>query len=201
MTAQVKPAEILFFWFEQFGALQAHHAQYNRLWFVNSQQTDLRIRQQFEPAIQAALRGDLQDWDNAPDSCLALILLLDQFTRNSYRATPAAFAGDDRALSLTLHALDMDFPAKVEPVRRVFYYLPLEHAEDLALQNRCVELMADLIQEQADEHDMYQGFYNYAVWHREVIERYGRFPHRNAILQRESTPAELEYLKQPGSGF
>jgi uncharacterized protein (DUF924 family) len=126
-------------------------------------------------------------------------LLLDQFPRNAYRGTPLAFAGDARAQEVTLMGLERGYQQRFTPLERLFFYLPLEHAENLALQDRSVELMRQL-EAEAPELAKAQ-LADYAERHRAVIARFGRFPHRNEILGRESTPEEFEFLAEPGSSF
>jgi uncharacterized protein (DUF924 family) len=139
----------------------------------------------------------LRDWDATPHGALARLIVLDQFTRNVYRGTPRAFAGDARALALAVAMTQEGLDQQLPPMLRAFAYLPFEHAEDLAMQAHAVELFQRLSQAQPG----FDGMLDYALRHQEVIARFGRFPHRNAILGRPSTPEEVEFLRQPGSGF
>lgn len=178
----------------------AHQAQ----WFTKSPAFDAQLRERFGTAVQAALEGALQHWARqGPWQCLALILLLDQFTRNIHRGTPQSFAGDPQALALARQAQDQRLDLQLPEVARIFIYLPLEHAEDLAMQQRSVQAFSGLEQMAPDapSREFLAGTLDYAHRHREVIARFGRFPHRNAILGRASTPEESEYLAQPGAGF
>lgn len=173
-----------------------HHA-YRPEWFRKDAAFDAAIRKHFGADIELALRGAPSD---GPDETqLARILLLDQFTRNIFRNTPRAFAGDAQAKALaeTLVAAGRD--KNLSPWQRCFVYLPFEHRESLLDQERSVALFAGLRREMQNE--TFDGAYDYAVRHREVIARFGRFPHRNAVLGRVSTPEEIEFLKQPGSSF
>src|SRR5690606_32287203 len=137
-----------------------------------------------------------------PQGRLALIILLDQFPRNMYRETPQAFAFDAKARALTLEGLQAGDDQALRPIERVFFYLPLEHAEDLALQHRCVELFETLAASLPEEtRKSFDGFTDFARKHRVIVERFGRFPHRNAILGRESTDEEIAFLRTPGSSF
>lgn len=172
------------------------------LWFGKSDDQDATIREQFGPQVEQALAGELDNWAATKAGRMALVLTLDQFTRNIHRGTPRAFAGDSRALQHALHALDQGEDAGMPLIHRVFLYLPLEHAEDLAIQERCVRCFQAL-ESQAPEaaREMFRSFTDYAEQHRDVIRRFGRFPHRNGILGRESTPDERAYLAQPGAGF
>jgi len=158
-------------------------------WFAKDEAFDAAIRDRFEAAQQAAARGEYAGWIAAPDSALALLLLLDQFPRNLYRNTAQAFASDHLAHAIASRALELRHDQETEVSLRVFFYLPFEHAEDLADQDRAVVLMRTL-----PEVD----YLSYAELHRELIRRFGRFPHRNAVLGRESTPEETAYLAGPG---
>lgn len=172
-----------------------------REWFQKDEAFDRDIDQRFGEQIAQALEGGLHQWDaEGPQAALARILLLDQFCRNVYRGTPLAFAGDHLALQAALDMIDAGEDQRLTPLQRAFVYLPLEHAEDLAMQERAVALFTRLAESEPGNQGL-AGMLDYAKRHREVIQRFGRFPHRNAILNRPSTPAEVEYLKQPGSGF
>jgi len=167
---------------------------------------DAQIRSRFGPLLEQALAGGLTHWDASPPGALARILLLDQFTRNAYRDTARAFAGDALALAGAQELVAGGADRRLAPLQRWFVYLPFEHAEDLALQQRSVALFSQLQQESAQETDAqncgdFAGALDYSLRHRAVVARYGRFPHRNSILGRSSTAAELEYLRQPDSGF
>jgi uncharacterized protein (DUF924 family) len=196
--------EILQFWL---GTARPDNAQallQRQQWFTKSEAFDAEMSQCFGASVQAALEGRLGGWAREPWDRLALILLLDQFTRNIHRGTPQAFAGDRLALELALGAIDSGFDLRLPEVLRIFIYLPLEHAEDPAMQRRSVQAFAVLAEAAGTSTDLaqfLQGTLDYAWRHQEVIARFGRFPHRNAVLGRASTPDELLYLSQPGSGF
>ena len=143
------------------------------------------------------LAGGCRDWSTSPDGALARIVVLDQFTRNALRGTPRAFAGDAQALAAARQVVARGWDAQLLPIQRPFVYLPFEHAEDLATQREALRLFAGLSAADPTLAD-YEG---YAHAHYDIIERFGRFPHRNAILGRASTREELEFLSQPGSGF
>ncbi len=171
-------------------------------WWTKTDETDRAIEQRFGTLVTAASHGELDDWTATPRDHLALTLVLDQFSRNIFRDTPQAFACDDKALGLTLMALEEEMHRHLRPIERIFLYFPLEHSESLEHQQRCVELMETLEREVPEDwRETFESFTRYAVAHCDVIKRFGRFPHRNAILGRESTPAELEFLKTPGSSF
>lgn len=166
-------------------------------WFRKDDGFDALIRDRFGALIDAAIDGGLRDWEATPDGALARIIVLDQFTRNVHRGTPRAFAGDSQALALAVSMTEQRLDQQLSPMLRAFAYLPFEHAEDLAMQARAVELFQLLSQAQPG----FEGMLDYAQRHQEVIARFGRFPHRNAILGRASTPQEVEFLRQPGSSF
>jgi uncharacterized protein (DUF924 family) len=188
--------EVLDFWFGT--PASPMFGQARREWFVKDPAFDADIRSRFGAVIEQALAGALGDWDAVgPQGTLARILLLDQFTRNAYRDTPRAFAGDALALAAARALVDAGAERALMPVQRTFVYLPFEHAEDASLQERAVALFATL----AADHPGFESNLDYAHRHRDVIARFGRFPHRNAILGRVSTPQELEFLRQPGARF
>lgn len=159
-----------------------------KLWFVKDEIFDGRCRA-FEAEHHAAARRELAHWENDAEGALALLILLDQIPRNIFRNSPHAFATDPLAQAIALRALDRQFDAATDTSMRQFFYLPLEHAEDLDLQARCVRLFESL----GDAN-----FTRYAILHRDIIERFGRFPHRNALLGRISTPEELRFLAEGG---
>jgi uncharacterized protein (DUF924 family) len=166
-------------------------------WFRKDDVLDARIRERFGAVIDSALAGGLQDWAATPAGALARILLLDQFTRNVFRATPRAFAGDALALAAAQALVARGDDALLAPLQRVFVYLPFEHAEDRAAQAESLRQFGALAQGRPE----LAGYEDYARRHAVVIERFGRFPHRNAVLGRASTPEESEFLQQPGSSF
>lgn len=177
-------------------------ARRNGLWFGKRDSQDAEARERFGAQVEQALAGGLGDWAGQPDGWLALILLLDQLPRMIYRNTPRAFAGDARAQALVTEGLARGFAERLPAIRQVFVYLVLEHCEDLAAQEQAVARFQALLDAAAaDECELFAGFLDYAEQHREVIARFGRFPHRNPILGRPSSVAESAYLKEPGSGF
>jgi uncharacterized protein (DUF924 family) len=189
------PADVLAFWFGQAG--EPDYGLPRAAWFHKDPAFDETIRQRFLPAVEAALAGRLTAWAGEPAGLLALLILLDQFPRNLFRNTAQAFAGDPPACQLAEQALDRGWDRELLPVQRVFAYLPFEHSEVLADQERSLVLFAALAAEQPG----YEGYLDYARRHHEVIARFGRFPHRNAVLGRPDTLEEADYLAQPGSGF
>lgn len=195
MNAIAIAQSILDFWF-----LPADTAGYGlprSVWFTKDPNFDEQIRTQFADRVELALAGALTEWEMSPDTALALILLLDQFTRNIYRNTPRAFAGDSQALMLAQKMVEAGMDRTLLSVQRAFVYLPFEHAEDSAMQARSVALFKRL-QQETGAHMM---DFDYALQHQKIITRFQRFPHRNAILGRISTPEEQTFLAQPNSGF
>lgn len=189
--------EILAFWFPDDDNDEAAV----RRWFTRDEAFDEAIRTRFGTWVERALAGELEEWSATPRGRLAQILLLDQFTRNLFRGSPRTFAGDARARALTLDGIDRGDDVALPPAQRVFFYLPLEHAEDPALQERSVALFEQLAHEAPQaERARYDNFADYARGHRDAIARFGRFPHRNAVLGRATTPDEQAYL-DAGGGF
>ncbi|WP_429239970.1 DUF924 family protein [Aeromonas veronii] len=173
------------------------------LWWGKSSETDALLASRFGELAEAAAKGSLAHWADAPSGRLALILLLDQLPRNMHRGTPAAFAQDPLARDLCLKGLSIGADKSLSPLERVFFYLPLEHAESREQQARSVALFEALAAEQAGTpaQATFAGFADFARRHQVIIERFGRVPHRNDILGRTSTPEEAAFLQQPGSGF
>ena len=186
--------DILDFWF--LPESDPGHGHSRPEWFRKDAAFDAVIGERFGATIEQALAGEFVEWDNDPHGALARILLLDQFTRNVFRDTPRAFAGDPLAQAAARSVVDAGRDRLLAPALRWFFYMPFEHAEDLALQERSVALF-NVLATEPEMTDIAQ----YAVRHRDIIARFGRFPHRNRILGRDSTPEEIEFLKQPGSGF
>ncbi|MGV0952220.1 MAG: DUF924 family protein [Azonexus sp.] len=189
------PADILAFWFGRPG--EPGFGQPRSEWFRKDVAFDDQIRSRFLNSVEAALAGRLAAWADDRQGALTLLILLDQFPRNLFRGEAKAFAGDLQARQLAETALDQGWGKGLSAVEKLFVYLPFEHSEALADQERSVALFTAL----AAEHAGCEGFLDYAHRHHEVIARFGRFPHRNAALGRPSTPEETSYLAQPGSGF
>ena len=187
------PADVLSFWFDN--ASEA-------LWYERNDAFDAAIRARFGDTLEAALRGDLDDWAQTPESWLALLIVRDQFSRNLYRDDARAWSADEGTQVLALDGIARGDDQQLAPAQRVFAYMPLEHAESRVLQKHCVHLFERLVASQpVTERPRVQGFLDYARRHHDVIERFGRFPHRNAMLGRPDTPAEQAYLATPGAGF
>ena len=193
---------ILHFWFGELKSDQDLPDEKARLWFRKSDETDSTIKQNFEPEIEQAAAGQLAEWKASPRGSLAWMILLDQFTRNVYRGTAKSFAYDPQALELSLQVQEQGDEQKLRPLERVFVYLPMEHSEDLVMQQRAVKAFEQLLEHCPPGLEVaYDSYRDYAVRHLKIIEQFGRFPHRNEILSRQSTTEEIEYLKQPGAGF
>lgn len=179
----MEPADILHFWFE---AVQPQQ------WWKSDPDFDHLITQRFGALHAQACQHGLPDWRTTAPGSLAEVIVLDQFSRNIHRGTPDAFASDGLALSLAMAAIDRGFAAPLPPVKRAFLYLPFMHSEDQAVHQRAMVLFSEpgLEPNLASE-----------IRHKAIIDRFGRYPHRNAILGRESTAQEVEFLKAPGSSF
>jgi uncharacterized protein (DUF924 family) len=182
--------QVLSFWF---GAPSSpDFGQSRSFWFQSTPEIDLEIKKMFEASYHAAIKGELNELSRTPEGCLALVLMYDQFPRNMYRNTPQAFATDSKALEVANSAIDKGFDKDLPMIQRKFLYMPFMHSERLEDQNRCIELLTELGEPQGID---------YAIRHRDILARFGRFPHRNGILGRESTAEEIEFLQQPNSSF
>lgn len=198
----VQADDVLAFWFGAPGSATDVAARQRALWFGKLPANDQAVSEQFSDTLAAAAERRLDDWADTPRGRLALVIVFDQFPHHVYRDQPHAFATDPQALAQTLAALSAGEDRALAPIERVFLYLPLEHAESLEMQERSVSLYEQLAREAVgDERALFDGFLDYARRHRDVVARFGRFPHRNAILGRASTPAESQFLTQPGSRF
>ncbi|MEO5659212.1 MAG: DUF924 family protein [Polaromonas sp.] len=188
-------AEILDFWLADGLALGWPTQNLHARWFRGGATLDQEIKTRFGPAVRLAVQGGLQDWENQVMSRLALVIVLDQFTRNVFRGTGAAFDGDVRAQQLTLQTLAQHEDLQLPWVGRVFLYMPLMHAEDAALQAKSVACFSQLMTDApAALKTRLQSHLDFAHQHQDLIARFGRFPYRNAALERSSTAAEKEFL-------
>ncbi len=176
------PKEILDFWFSQTAKSK---------WFAKDPAFDSEITQKFLSTYQLAKQQDL-DWPESPESYLALVILFDQFPRNMFRNKPEAYATDSMARDIAKKAIAKGLDSQLSEERRRFFYMPFMHSEELSEQEYAIELFTKLENKKT---------LNYAIIHKQIIERFGRFPHRNDVLGRQSTEAELEFLKEPGSRF
>ncbi|MBU4498808.1 MAG: DUF924 family protein [Thiobacillus sp.] len=202
MTQTAAPEDVLDFWFGKPGPAAEVAAQQSALWFGKSTANDQLVAERFAGTLLAAGAGQLDHWALTPRGQLALIVVLDQFPHHIHRNHGQSFAYDAQSLALAQAMIERGDAARVAPIERVFVYLPLEHAESIALQDESVALYAQL---EADaipaERPLFNGFLDYARQHRDVVARFGRFPHRNDLLGRPSTADEIAFLKQPGSRF
>ncbi|MCB9593390.1 MAG: DUF924 domain-containing protein [Sandaracinaceae bacterium] len=193
-----KIAEILSFWFDP-PPEGEERPQGMELWFAKSAATDRKIERKFGRTVERAKSGALDAWAETPKGRLALIVLLDQFNRNVHRETPEMFAGDEKALALCLDGLDEGMDRSLNALERAFFYMPCMHAEDVDMQLTSVEVFAELLAEAPPEHKKAcEAFLQHAEKHRDVVERFERFPHRNAILDRSSSPEESAFLQHSG---
>jgi uncharacterized protein (DUF924 family) len=194
--------EILEYWFGSLQTAEVYPKDKAKQWFGGGTAVDNDIRNRFEELVRAATKNELAAWKETAKGRLALIILVDQFTRNIYRGTPQAFAYDSIAQELTLEGIIQGHDQALFPIERVFFYLPLEHSENIEIQGMSVEKFHAILPAVPPEHaSHFISFENYAQRHYEIIAKFGRFPHRNEILSRESTPEEVEFLKDPKASF
>ena len=200
--------EILNFWFGARPYSLAQIQQHTRVWFGESDapelipQADELVRERFGDITRAAAAGSLSAWESGPRRRLALILLLDQFPRHIFRGTARAFGQDAQALSLALSGMQFGADATLDPVERIFFYMPLMHAEDLDVQEEGVSAFRRLLAEAPLElHEVFQASLDSALKHRDIIARFGHFPHRNRSLGRVTSADELQWLASQGEDF
>ncbi|KPA92373.1 DUF924 family protein [Pseudomonas asplenii] len=200
MSAPWQP--LLQWWFGSAGLPSEIEADKGRLWFGKRDSQDREARERFGPWVEQALAGGLTEWTQCPQGWLAVVLLLDQLPRMIFRDSPAAFSGDARAQALVAQGIAADFDRQLPAIQRSFIYLVFEHCEHPAAQNEAVSRFAALLREQPeDQRSVFASQLDYAERHQRIIARFGRFPHRNAILGRESTAEEVAFLREPGSRF
>ena len=199
--------EILEFWFGREPLDAARLEERSRFWFGGdgpeaAAARDALIREKLEPMLERAARGEFAAWASSPRRRLALIILFDQVPRNSYRGTAAAFAFDREALALSVEGLNLAADAALEPAERLFFYLPLEHAESLEAQDMAIASFERLVAEApAELREFCAGLLGYAHKHRDLILKFGRFPHRNGVLGRADTPEEASWLAEHPNYF
>jgi uncharacterized protein (DUF924 family) len=186
--------EVLDFWFGREG--EEGYGEFREVWFTKDPEFDREIRDRFESLYEQAAAGRLEGWQSNPQSSVALIVVLDQFPRNMFRGDARMYATDGLARVAALHAVEHAYDRELPPFQRLFVYLPFEHSEDLEDQRRSMELFRRLAAEMGS-----QDLLGYAARHMEIVERFGRFPHRNEILGRPTTPEEAEFLAGPDSSF
>lgn len=191
---------LLDWWFGSASSPDDISAEKGKLWFGKGH--DRQAQERFGDRVEQALAGGLTDWAQNPQGWLALVLLLDQLPRMIFRDTPKSFSGDLRAQALVAQGLAAGFDRQLDPIQRVFIYLVLEHCENLAVQNEAVSRFIELVREQPEaQRAVFEDNLDYAERHQKIIARFGRFPHRNVVLGRESTAEEVEFLSRPGSRF
>jgi len=177
----ITPRVVIDFWFDK---------KHEQLWFAKDEKFDNKIRDRFIDTYQKAVRGELKDWEENKEGVLALVIILDQFSRNMFRDSPQAFATDDKALKLSKYAIAKGWDNELSDEHKQFLYMPFMHSENLDDQELGVKLFGGSEESK-----------RYAVMHRDIIKRFGRFPHRNKILNSKSTQDEIEFLKQKNSSF
>ena len=202
MTVSVDPGDVLWFWLGNLDGDGLADEPLRQRWWRKDDAFDQEIRGKFEPIWQAIMANEREAWLEQPHSRLAYLIVLDQFSRNMFRGTPQAFAGDARALKAAADGVETGVDQRLHGHERVFFYMPFMHSEELAMQERCVDLFAAFRDETTGRvNEAVAGNVDFAKRHLVIVERFGRFPHRNEVLGRKSTPNELEFLRQPGSSF
>jgi uncharacterized protein (DUF924 family) len=196
------PDTVLEFWFGSDADDAAVAKERAELWWSKNKDTDDEIRRRFAVYVILADSEQMKDWLATPRGRLALIILTDQFPRNIYRDTARAFSSDIKALTWCIEGLEKKIDRQLRPIERVFFYLPLEHAEYMEHQDVSVKCFGELVSTvPAEQRPVFEEYMDYAIRHRQIIERFGRFPHRNKLLGRKSTAEELAFLAEPGSSF
>ena len=186
--------QVLDYWFTEYAAGDLAKKQDKR-WFMGGVEVDKEIGQRFGHRVELALAGGFKDWESEPESRLALIILLDQFTRNLFRGTARAFAGDSRAVKLARRGQVSGIFEELPLIQQVFALMPLEHSELLSDQALCVQGMTRLFElASIEDKPRFQSYVDYACEHKAIVERFGRFPHRNQVLSRVSTENERRFL-------
>jgi len=202
MSSEIK--EILNFWFGNLKENEIPSEEYRKKWWIKDYENDKRIKDSFGGYLDLAIKGELYGWKKTPQGTLALILLFDQFTRNIFRDTAEAFSQDQNALEICINGIKKGFDLKLHPVQRIFYYMPLMHSEDMSIQKKSIQSFSNLANQVINPEPiakMVSGSFEFAMKHYEIVKRFGRYPHRNAILGRKSTLEEIEFLSEPGSSF
>ncbi len=197
-------SDVLRFWFGDLREGELPDKEKQMTWWMKSEEFDDLIKQRFEKYVLFAEEGELSNWLETPLGTVAFIVVVDQFPRNIYRDTPGAFSRDSLALRVCLEGIEKGFDKDLHPMHRAFFYLPLMHSEDLEIQNLSVEKYSALEKEYTTQPQIRETLAcstDFAGRHFDIIKKFGRYPHRNAALGRESTPEETEFLKEPGSSF
>lgn len=199
----MQPHDVLDYWFGDAANIKAEDLKdYFQRWFQGGEELDKEIKRKFGKAVKQATGDDLAVWENTTKGSLALIILLDQFTRNVYRGTDKAFAYDAKALRLCQKLIDSGADKEMSWPQRGFCYMPLQHAEDVKWQQQGIEAYIGLVEDMQDDlKKVVTGFLSSAREHKTIIDKFGRFPHRNKVLDRESTDEELIYLATGAKSF
>lgn len=194
--------DILSFWFGAIAADGSCTPETVKRWWAKNEDFDREVTETFGAAIAAAESGDLDDWQSTARGCLAMVILLDQMTRNSRRGLGSQYDADAKAQALVRHAIEQGYEQQLRTMERYFLYMPLMHAESRELQQEGIERF-DALAANAEPgaKQSAEGAADYMRRHEVIVARFGRFPHRNEMLGRDSTPEEIEFLKQPGSSF
>ncbi len=194
-------ADVLNLWF---GAMEqgVSSSEYRNRWYSGGAAFDELLREQFLTKVESALAGELVEWEQSAEGALALIILIDQLPRNLFRGDKRAFSGDSRAIQLAKQLCESGDDRQLQYDQRVFVYMPYMHSESLEDQQKCIELFKQLKQDApTTQQDFYQSSVDYAVKHMEIVKRFGRFPHRNHVLERKTTPEEQQWLDSGGERF
>ncbi len=200
-------SDILDFWFQGLNDQKIISSKdpVARRWFIKDKKFDDEIRRRFEPDLISTSKGLYKDWETSSKGLLALIIMLDQFSRNLYRNTSKMYAFDALALELALRVVKEKKERELQLIERIFIYMPFQHAEELEIQQLSLKSFENLLSESKEKcpqsSDYYEYSLEYARRHYDIIKRFGRFPHRNAILGRKSTVEEKQFLKNPNSSF
>ena len=194
--------DVLDFWFGELNELGCSSPEHRKRWWTKSDAFDEAIKAHFLHDYEAVVAGERESWRNTERGTLAYIIVLDQFSRNMFRGTPEMFTADELAREACREGLDAGFDAELEFDERVFFCLSLEHSESMDDHERCLEIFHDLLSSAPEplEADA-KNYLDFAKAHKAIVERFGRYPHRNATLGRASTPEEIEFLEEPGSSF
>lgn len=193
--------EILAFWFGDLDGPYDLGAN-QKMWWMKDAELDAQIQERFGAQVERAAAGEHDAWLETPRGALALVILLDQFSRNIYRNSPKTWENDPKAVALALSAIEREHHQQLVTVERQFLFMPLMHSEDVAMHERSLALIeATLAEVPADARAGFELWHRSAVQHADIVRRFGRYPHRNAILGRTSTAEELAFLEQPGSSF
>lgn len=188
---------VLHFWFGHVESTVLPTQNRTRIWFGATPEGDHEIIEKFKLTNEKALCGECDDWEDDARGSLALIVVLDQFSRSIYRKTPMAFTQDQKALDVCVRGIERQYDHELSLIERAFFYMPLMHSENAEMQAtsvRAFKMLVDLSFPEA--RSTYESFFEYALRHYEIVERFGRFPHRNSIIGRESSKEEEEFLKK-----